>query len=141
MTLQIAPVETTHVHVVWPKVAGFIKSAIDKGSSEEFRNYNEHHIQSFLSEGKWLLLVAIDEQNEIHGACTVSFLNHPLHRVAFATTIGGKLISSKETFAQLKVICKHYGATKIQGYGRESIVKLWKRYDFEPVSTLVEVKI
>jgi hypothetical protein len=141
MKLNIAPVETTHIQQVWPKVVGFIKSAMDKGTTEETRNYNEHHIQSFLSDGKWLLVVAVDENNEIHGACTISFISYPLHRVAFITTIGGRLISNRETFGQLKELCKHYGATKIQGYGRESIVKLWGRYDFEPVSTLVEIKI
>ena len=88
-----------------------------------------------------MLIVAVDEENTIHGACTVSFMNYPLHRVAFVTAIGGKLISNEDTFEQLKNICKQNGATKIQGYGREAIVKLWSRYGFEPRSTLVEIKI
>jgi hypothetical protein len=61
--------------------------------------------------------------------------------VAFVTAIGGKLISSQETFDQLKTLLKLRGATKIQGYGRDAIVRLWKRYDFEPRNTLVEVLI
>jgi hypothetical protein len=57
------------------------------------------------------------------------------------TAIGGKLISSEETFEQLKTILKQRGATKIQGFGRDAIVRLWKRYGFEPKTTLVEVPL
>ena len=141
MILNVAPVDPNHIQQVWPRVVDFIKSALDKGTTEETRNYNEHHIQQYLVSGQWLLLVAVDAENEIHGACTVSFMSYPLHRVAFVTAIGGKLISSEDTFEQLKNICKQNGATKIQGYGREAIVKLWSRYGFEPRSTLVEIKI
>ena len=141
MILNVAPVDPNHIQQVWPRVVDFIKSAIDKGTTEETRNYNEHHIQQYLVAGQWMLIVAVDEENTIHGACTVSFMNYPLHRVAFVTAIGGKLISNEDTFEQLKNICKQNGATKIQGYGREAIVKLWSRYGFEPRSTLVEIKI
>ena len=141
MTLAIVPVDPTYISQVWPKVEGFIKEALQKGVPDGGNNYNEHHVQQYVTSGQWLLLVAVDEQNEIHGASTVSFINYPLHRAAFITTIGGRLISNRETFAQLKALCKHYGATKIQGYGRESIVKLWSRFGFEPRSTLVEIKI
>ena len=52
-----------------------------------------------------------------------------------------KPIRNQETFEQLKTLLKLRGATKIQGYGRESIVRLWKRYNFEARNTLVEVLI
>jgi hypothetical protein len=51
------------------------------------------------------------------------------------------LISNQATFEQLKELLKSHGATKIQGSGREAIVRLWKRYNFEPRNTLVEVLI
>ena len=104
MTLSVKHVDTAYVSQIWPKVEGYIKDALDKGAPVETRNYDEKHIQVYLTSGQWLLLVAVDEQNEIHGACTVSFINYPLHRVAFITTIGGRLISNQETFAQLKEI-------------------------------------
>ena len=143
MTLTIRPVAANYTHTVWPFVEGFVKEALDKGGDfpEWAANYTWHHVQAYVNSGQWLLLVAVDEEGKIHGSCTVSLINYPLHRVAFVTTIGGKLISNKETFEQLKTILKSHGATKIQGYGRESIVRLWKRYDFEPRNTLVEVKL
>ena len=143
MNLTIRPVENAHVQQVWPLAKQFIADALNKGEDfpEETKNYNINHVEAFLAANQWMLLVAVDEQMQVHGAATVSFISYPLHRVAFITAIGGKLISSQDTFEQLKRLLKTYGATKIQGFGRESIVRLWKRYDFEPRHTLVEVLI
>lgn len=139
MNLFVHPVDTNHVQQVWPMVEQYLQSALEKDGS--CTDYNVHHIQSFLVSGQWLLMVAVDEQNQIHGAGTVSFINYPLSRVAFITAIGGRLISNENTFEQLKALLKQRGVTKIQGYGRDAIVRLWKRYNFEPRSTLVEVQI
>ena len=143
MNLQIRTVDNAYVNQTWPLVESFIKDALDKGGDFPTwaDNYTLEHIRVFVTSGTWLLLVAMDEQAKVHGACTVSFINYPLHRVAFVTAIGGKLISNEETFTQLKQILKAYGATKIQGYGRDAIVRLWSKYQFEPRNTLVEVQI
>lgn len=141
MKLTIQHVNTDNVQQIWPMVEGFLQDALAKGGDfpDWAASYNISHIQQFLTSGQWLLLVAADEERKIHGAATVSFINYPLHRVAFVTAIGGKLISSQDTFDQLKLILQSRGATKIQGYGRPAIVRLWKRYNFEPRNTLVEV--
>jgi hypothetical protein len=143
MELSTRAVDQAYVNQTWPLVEPFIADAMEKGGEfpEWSANYNVDHIRLYVTTGAWLLVVAVDETNKVCGACTVSFINYPLHRVAFVTSIGGRLISSKDTFEQLKRILKSYGATKIQGYGRESIVRLWKRYDFEPRNTLVETLI
>jgi hypothetical protein len=142
MAIAIQYVETSNVSQVWPIVEPFLSEALNSSTDfpDWYQNYNIHHLQMFLTNGAWLLVVAIDD-DKICGACTVSFVNYPIHRVAFVTAIGGKLISNAETFNQLKLLLKQRGATKIQGYGRDSIVRLWKRYDFEPRLTLVEVLI
>lgn len=143
MTLQVQSVGQNYISQVWPVVEKFLVDALvkDNGSPEWSECYNIHHVQGFLTSGQWILLVAVDENNEIHGAATVSFANYPMQRVAFITLIGGRLVSSPETFEQLRVLLKGYGATKLQGYGRPAIVRLWKRYGFEPRTTLVEVKL
>lgn len=143
MNLSVRPVEVNYVAQVWPFVEPFLNDALTKGDDapEWSSCYNIHHVQGFITSGQWLLLVATDENNEIHGAATVSFSNYPMNRVAFITLIGGHLVSNDETFEQLKALLKGYGATKLQGYGRPAIVRLWKRYGFEPRTTLVEVKL
>lgn len=143
MNLTIRHVDTHYVQQFWPMVRNYIAEALQKGDDfpPEFKNYTVDHVPVFLTSGQWTLIVAIDEQQQIHGACTVTMINYPLHRVAFITAIGGKLISNDGTFDQLKKLLKSFGATKIQGLGRDAIVRLWKRYDFEPRNTLVEVLI
>ena len=140
MNLKVQHVETDHVQQVWPLVEGYLHDALNKGVdfADWATSYNIHHVRQYVAGGQWLLLVAADEENKIHGAATVSFINYPLHRVAFISCIGGKLISNQDTFEQLKAILKSRGATKIQGSGRDAIVRLWKRYNFEPRNTLVE---
>lgn len=143
MTLSVRPVDVNYVAQVWPLVKGFLEDALNKDNDAPDWSdcYNIDHVQGFVAGGQWMLLVATDEENNIHGAATVTFANYPMNRVAFITLIGGHLVSSPETFEQLRVLLKGYGATKLQGYGRPAIVRLWKRYGFEPRTTLVEVKL
>lgn len=138
MSLNIRPVDPAFVSQAWPVVKGYIEDALSKSEAPD---YTIDHVQMYLTSGQWLLLVATDDDNAVHGAATVSFINYPLNRVAFITTIGGKLISNDNTFEQLKTLLKSRGATKIQGFGRPAIVRLWQRYNFEPRNTLVEVTL
>ena len=139
MTISIRPVETHFVQQVWPMVEGYLQSALEKDGT--CTDYNIHHVQMFLTSGQWLLVVAVDEDNVVHGAMTLSFINYPLNRVAFVTATGGKGVINLDALEQLKAIAKARGATKIQAFGRESMVKLLGKSGFEPRNTLVEVTI
>jgi len=122
---------------MWPRIEKYVQSAMKHSQGD----YTIDQIRLLVNTGQWLLMVAIDEQGEVHGAATSSFLNYPNSRVAFITFIGGKLISNQETFKQMSDILKQHGATKIQGMARPSIARLWKRYGFQERTTLVEVKL
>ena len=139
--IKVQPVDISYVNQTWPLVEPFIDSAITSGYpyATEGLLYNLDHIKAYVTSGQWLLVVATDDDNTIKGAATIAFTNYPNHRVAFVTAIGGKLVVSKETMAQFKALLTQRGATMIQAYGRESIVRLWKRYEFEPRNTLVEM--
>lgn len=138
MTLRVQPVPLQLINQIWDKVAPFIKSAEEKFGGSE---YTTEQIKVYLVTGQMILLVATDDNNEIQGACTASFLNYPNDRVAFVTAIGGKLVTSPETFAQMSEIFKANGATKIQGMAKEAVARLWKRFGFEEKAILVEVKL
>jgi len=143
MTLTVRPVDVNHIQQVWPMVESFLQESMDKGGDfpDWYAGYNLSHIQAFLTSGQWSLLVAVDKESKIHGAMTISFINYPLHRVAFVTATGGKFIANPELLEQLKALVKPYGATKIQAYCRESMVRLLARANFEPRNTLVEVLV
>lgn len=137
MNLTVRHVPVEYVHQVWPSVKGFIEDALKFGGDD----YTIDQAKTYIADGAWVLLVASDENQEIHGACAVRISNMPNYRVAFVIAIGGKLISNDETFYQLCNLLKFFGATRIQGVARESIVRLWKRYGFKERYTLVEVEI
>jgi hypothetical protein len=141
MKLTLQTVDTAYIAQTWPLVVNYIYDSLHEGLEERFLDYRIDHVQSYLTSGQWLLVVAVDEQGEIRGASTLSFVNYPLNRVAFMTTTGGKMIANPVILEQLKVICRQRGATKIQAFCRDSMVRLLERCDFEPCSTLVEVKI
>lgn len=133
MKIQHVPLEW--VPKTWPLVSGFVASGL-----EHTTDYTVEQVQALVATGQWVLLVATEGET-IQGAATVTLFNRPAARVAFITTIGGRLISSQDTFDQLKKLLAAFGATHIEGAARESIARLWSRYGFEPKYQVVEVKI
>lgn len=122
----------------WPRVEKFVESALSFGHGD----YTLEQVKLFICMGQWLLIVMVDDDNEVHGAATVTFLNYPNARVGYITTIGGKLIANKKTFDDLCEILKSRGATKIQGMGRPAIVRLWRsKFGAEAMYTLMEYKL
>lgn len=138
MTITVRPVDVMFANQVWPAVERYIKESTEKGEDKSSACYTSDHIRMFVTGGQWVLLVATDESNNIQGAMTLSFINYPLHRVAFVTSTGGSGVLNKDTFEQLKTIAKQYGATKIQAMARPSMARLLQTCEFEPRNTLME---
>jgi len=141
--VKVQPVDTIYVSQVWPMVEGYLQDSLDKGGEAcgGVNCYNIHHIQMFLTTGQWLLLVATDENNQIQGAMTVSFMNYPMQRIAFITLTGGRFVINDETYQQLEVILRQRGATVVQAYVRKSVERLLSKQGFTPITTLVENKL
>jgi hypothetical protein len=133
--MKIQHVDIAYIHQTWPLVQDYIKWALDYQT-----DYTLEHVKTFLSNGSWTLIVAADDSGII-GAAVVNFMNRPNDRVAFVVAMGGKLISSKETFAEFSALLKAFGATYIEGAARESIARLWTRYGLEEKYRIVGVKL
>lgn len=121
--MNIQHVTSEYVNQVWPQVEEFIAAALAYQD-----DYNIEHAKVYVSNGTWTLLVAVDDAGVIHGAATVLFYNRPNDRVAFVVTMGGKLITGQETYAQFANLLKAFGATYIEGASRESATRLWQRF-------------
>jgi len=135
--MKIQYVALEWVNYTWDKVEGFLADALAHSKGD----YTIEQVKVFVTQGRWTLLVAVDDSGSIHGAATVEFFNRPDDRVAFITAIGGKLVSSADTFEQLRTYAKSMGATAIEGAARESIARLWRRYGFEEKYRIVGVKL
>jgi hypothetical protein len=137
VNLTIQPVGTAYFHQTWPLVEGFLAEALKWGEDD----YTAEQAKGYLARGDWLLVVAVDEENNIHGASAVNFFNMPNDRIAFVIAIGGKLITNQDTYKQFSGLLKSYGATKIQGAAREAIARLWTRYGFKERYRIVEARL
>lgn len=139
MKLTISPVDANYVHVIWPQVKSYIEKGLKLGQPYEaaFHAYNADNVLQFVAAGQWLLLVAVDA-GKIYGAGALAFTNFPLYRAATITVMGGKFLVNPDMYEQLKKIAKSRGATVLQAYCRDSMVRLAQRVGFEPHTRLVE---
>lgn len=137
MTLVVQPVTVQYAAQVWPLVESYIEEAVKYSNGD----YTIEQLKAFVCTGQQTLIVAVDSDNKIQGAATVFFDNGPNHRVAFITAIGGKMITGKDTFLQLRAVLGLQGATKIQGTVRPSMARLIKKHGFSEVAVLMEIKL
>lgn len=111
------------VNRTWPLVEAFIDRALPHSDGE----YNIDEVRVLVSSGQWSLIVAMDDNNVIHGAATVSYFNRPKDRVAFVTAAGGRFIATRENAAQLYDIFRANGAMTVEAAARDSAARLWKK--------------
>ena len=134
--LKVQLADVKHLPQIWPLVKNYLENAL-----KYTEDYSADQIKVFLSTGAWILIVAVDELQQVHGAATISIENGPNHRTAMITTIGGKGIIRKDTFEQLHFMLKSFGVTRLQGFVRDSLVRLYSQHGLVKKSNLVEIKI
>ena len=135
--MNVFPLNVAYLHQHWEEIAKYLEPALELSGVEEF---TLDQLKVYILNGNWTLFVVVEE-SKLCGAVVVAFSNYPNHRVAFVVAIGGKFISSKETFEKFKLALKNMGATKIQGGARESVARLWNRLGFKHKQILVEYKL
>jgi hypothetical protein len=134
--MKIQHVDVNYTNQLWPQVEKFIEAALAYQD-----DYNIEHAKLYVTNGTWTLIVAIDDDQVIHGAATIQFYNRPKDRVAFVVTMGGKLITGHETYAQFTELLKAFGATYIEGASRESATRLWQRFGLSEKDRVVGAKL
>ena len=135
--MKIQYVATEWVNYTWGKVEQFLADALAHSGGE----YTVEQAKVLVTQGRWALIVAVNDSGDIQGAATVEFFNRPNDRVAFITAIGGKLVSSTDMFEQLQTYARSMGATTIEGAVRESMARLWQRYGATEKYRIVGVKL
>jgi hypothetical protein len=134
--MKIQHVDVNYTNQVWPQVEQFISAALAYQD-----DYTIEHAKVYVTNGTWMLIVAIDDAGLIHGAATIQFYNRPNDRVAFVVTMGGKLITGHETYTQFSDLLKAFGATYIEGASRESAARLWQRFGLSEKYRVVGAKL
>lgn len=137
MKLLVQPVGVQHIHQTWPLVEDLFVRANKYDSGD----YTLDQIKGLLANGSWVLLVAIDSENTIHGAASVSFYNMPNYRVGFITAMAGRAIVNEDVYGQVCSFIKANGATRVQCAARESAAKLYKQVGMSERHIIMETKL
>lgn len=135
--MQVQEVPLQYVNIVWPSVEGFVASALVHADGD----ITLDETKSYCINGVWKLIVAVDENNAVHGGATIHFFNRINHRVAFITTIGGKGILTPENFSQFSDILRNNGATCIEGSVRDSLMRLAARFGARKKSNSIQLEL
>ena len=134
MNLTVQPVNVAYFHQTWP----LVEELFSKANKYDSGDYTLDQIKGLLASGSWVLLVAIDEENVIHGAASISFYNMPNYRVGFITAMAGKAIVNKDVYEQVCSFIKANGATRVQCAARESAARLYKQVGMQERHTIME---
>lgn len=128
-------VEPSLVITIWEQIKPYIEKAL-----EHTDDYNADQVKVFLVNGNWSLLIVTDAE-KICGVITIAVENGVNHRTAMITTISGKGIINKEAINQFLNILKASRITRLQGYARDSLVRLYQRFGLKKKANLVEFKL
>ena len=137
MAWEVQTVPVQYVNIVWPKVEKFLADSVAYSDNE----LTLEEVKVYVIQGAWALIIAIDEDRNIHGAVTVNYFNRTDNRVAFVTNIGGKFIAKRELFSQLSDILRENGATCVEGTVRDSLMRLWARLGARKKSTMIQIAL
>ena len=125
------------IQAEWSVIEGYIAEALIKSECDE---YDVNDVKSFLNNGHMHLFVGV-AQDKIQGVIVISFVQYPKQKVAFICAYGGKFVTNKEAYKQLCLLFKAFGATKVQGYVRQSLARLTYRLGFVDKQILIEHKL
>jgi len=134
MNIQLVPLSL--IHQTWTLVEKFLESGLEHAEDD----YTIDQVRAEVAKGSWMLLVAVDEVG-IQGAMTINIYNAPNHRIAFVTSTGGRFIINQDTFKQLCNLVKGFGATKVRGVGRDSVVRLLSSVGMRKRYTIFEADL
>jgi hypothetical protein len=134
--MKVQTVSVEYITQIWSGVAPYIERALQYTD-----DYNLDQVKVFLTTGVWLLLVAVDDLQQIHGVATVAFHNGVNDRTAIITTTGGRQIVNQDIFDQVCRIVRGMGATRVQVYTRDSATRLYEKVGLTKKATLMEIRL
>jgi hypothetical protein len=134
MKLTVQLVNVAQVHQTWK----LVEKLFARATKQDSEDYTLDQIKGLLANGSWVLLVATDEENVIHGAASISFYNMPNYRVGFITAMAGKAIVNEAVYEQVCSFIKANGATRVQCAARESVARLYKQVGMQERHIIME---
>jgi len=137
MKLTVQLVNVAQFHQTW----ALVEELFAKATKQDSDDYTLDQIKGLLASGSWVLLVATDEENVIHGAAAINFYNMLNYRVGFITAMAGKAIVNEDVYGQVCSFIKANGAPRVQCAAKESAAKLYKQVGMQERHIIMETKL
>ena len=125
--LKVVIVTEDYLQTVFPHVEEYIDNALQFSHGD----YTVDEARVYITTGQWQLMIAVDEENAVHGCAVISYFNRPRARVAFVVASGGRFITDKEVIQQFYDLLRMHGATCVEAAARKAMAKLLKRSGFD----------
>ena len=135
LIMQHLPVAT--LHQLWGEVEPFLIRAVAVEPDE----YTVEQLRLLAAQGRVTIIVAVDNEQVIHGIAVVEFLDQPNYRTAFIIAMAGKRIVCKEVFGSLCAVLKQCGATRVQCAARDAATRLYERSGLTKRYNILEVRL
>ena len=140
MSLKVQHVDPSYIHQLWDNVEPFLLPVFERSAISKC--YTIDNLREYIVRGEQTLLVASNEEGVIKGVATIQWLNYPQARIAYITAIGGKMLITKENHQELVNWVRAMGGTKIQGYARDSVARLWRqKIGYTPAHITMELEL
>jgi hypothetical protein len=136
MNLTVHHVPVMHIMQTLPLVKHHIAAGLEHSD-----DCTAEQAQVFLANGQWLLYVATDVVDKIHGVFVVAVNSGPNDRTATIISAGGKSIINSLVFDQLCNLLLVEGVTRVQALARDSAARLFKKIELFKKANLVERKL
>jgi hypothetical protein len=136
MSLTVQHVPIAHIMQTLPLVKHHIAAGL-----EHTDDCTVEQAQVFLASGQWLLYVATDAADKLHGVFVVAVTNGPNDRTATVISAGGRGIANHAVFDQLCDLLLIEGATRVQAFARDSAARLFEKSGLIKKANLVERKL
>lgn len=134
--MRIEILNPNYLHQFWPVIGPMLERAMDHAHGE----INLDQLKVYLSNGKYQLILFINDDDQIIGAVASEFINYPNDRCFYILAIGGR--TDKECVMQMFEFAKSQGATIVRGAAHKSVSRLWRmKYGFETIYYTVEKRL
>ena len=128
-------VPTNHVFQAWDSFEKYLADALVYAHGD----ITIDQLKADIGQGRATLCAFVDEKPI--GAAAIVFQNRRNSRVAFVLAIGGRGLLAPWCVEQFMALLKKEGATRVEGVGRDSIVRLWQRLGFRKKHTVFELAL
>lgn len=137
-TLKVSDVNAEDIDILWPRVQGYLQSALDHGQGE----YNLEDIRLQLIADMMRLWIVYDSDGEIHAAAVCEIKQFPQKRICYVVLAGGVEIDNwLHDAAAVEQWARENGADAVVALTRKGMAKKLREFGYREVYTVVQQDI